>query len=212
MNNSLKQRFIIIFIFLILNGAIVCASNVSFSGGYTKVNLQEGNKSVSLSQGANVTADGITIKADEIELYGTDYKYVSCRGNVEVSDSERGISLSCPSLSFDRESGKIVSDGWIEIEDTTNEASLSGARFEYDTKTTLIKLQMMAKIVKVTEDGLMTCQADSIEFNNETQTVTLKGNAEVQWSGNTYKASLIIIDLEDYGITMHGSITGEVNG
>lgn len=132
MNNSLKQKFIIIF--LILNGAIVCASNVSFSGGYTKVNLQEGNKSVSLSQGANVTADGITIRADEIELYGTDYKYVSCSGNVAVSDSERGISLSCPSLSFDRESGKIVSDGWIEIEDTTNEATLSGAWFEYDTK------------------------------------------------------------------------------
>ncbi len=210
--NSPKRKFLIVFLMLVLNGAIVYASNISFSGGYTKVNLQEGNKSVSLSGGANVTADGLTIKANAIELYGTDYKYVSCNGDVEVSDSERGISLTCPSLSFDRESGKIVSDGWIEIEDTTNEATLSGAWFEYDTKTTLIKLQMMAKIVKVTDDGLMTCQADSIEFNNETQTVTLKGNAEVQWNGNTYKASLIIVDLNNNGITMHGSITGEVNG
>lgn len=210
--NSLKRKFLIVFLMLVLNGAIVYASNISFSGGYTKVNLQEGNKSVSLSGGANVTADGLTIKANAIELYGTDYKYVSCNGDVEVSDSERGISLTCPSLSFDRESGKIVSDGWIEIEDTTNEATLSGAWFEYDTKTTLIKLQMMAKIVKVTDDGLMTCQADSIEFNNETQTVTLKGNAEVKWNGNTYKASLIIVDLNNNGITMHGSITGEVNG
>lgn len=210
--NSLKRKFLIVFLMLVLNGAIVYASNISFSGGYTKVNLQEGNKSVSLSGGANVTADGLTIKANTIELYGTDYKYVSCNGDVEVCDSERGISLTCPSLSFDRESGKIVSDGWIEIEDTTNEATLSGAWFEYDTKTTLIKLQMMAKIVKVTDDGLMTCQADSIEFNNETQTVTLKGNAEVKWNGNTYKASLIIVDLNNNGITMHGSITGEVNG
>lgn len=210
--NSLKQKFLIIFLIIVLNGAIVYASNISFSGGYTKVNLQEGNKSVSLSGGANVSADGLTIKANEIELYGTDYKYVNCNGNVEVTDEERGISLTCPSLSFDRESGKIVSDGWIEIEDTKNEATLSGAWFEYDTNTTLIKMQMMAKIVKVTDDGLMTCQADSIEFNNETQTITLKGNAQIQWNDNTYKATLIIVNLEDYGITMHGSITGEVNG
>lgn len=210
--NSLKQKLLIIFLALVLNGAIVYASSISFSGGYTKVNLQEGSKSVSLSGGANVTADGLTIKADEIELYGADYKYVRCTGNVEVSDNQRGISLTCTSLSFDRESGKIVSDGWIEIDDTKNEAILSGAWFEYDTESTLIKMQMMAKIVKVTDDGLMTCQADSIEFDNETQTVTLKGNAEVQWNGNTYKASLIIVDLNDNGITMHGSITGEVNG
>ena len=210
--NSLKQKFLIIFLIIVLNGAIVYASNISFSGGHTKVNLQEGNKSVSLSDGSQVSADGLSIKADSIELYGTDYKYLSCSENVEVSDEERGISLTCPSLSFNRESGKLVSDGWVEIQDTKNEATLSGAWFEYDTNTTLIKMQMMAKIVKVTDDGLMTCQADSIEFNNETQTVTLKGNAQIQWNGNTYKAALIIVDLEDYGITMQGSITGEVNG
>ena len=210
--NSLKRITTVIFLAILLNTAIVFASNVTFSGGYTKVNLQEGNKFVSLSGGANISADGLVIEADEIELYGEDYKYVSCTGNVTVKDDERGLSLQCPSLSYNREEEKIVSDGWIEIEDTENEATLSGAWFEYDTKSTLLKLQMMAKIVKVTEDGLMTCNADSIEFNNETQTVTLKGNAKVQWNGNTYQAALIIVDLENNGITMHGSIIGEVNG
>ena len=210
--NSLKFKCIVIFLIVLLNGAIVFASNVTFSGGYTKVNLQEGNKSVSLSGGANISADGLEIEADEIELYGEDYKYVSCKGNVTVTDEERGLSLQCPSLSYNREEEKIISDGWIEIEDTENEATLSGGWFEYNTKSTLMKLQMMAKIVKTTDDGLMTCSADSIEFNNETQTVTLKGNAKVEWNGNTYQAALIIVDLESNGITMHGSITGEVNG
>jgi lipopolysaccharide export system protein LptA len=210
--NSLKHKFTLIFLVILLNGAIVFASNVTFSGGYTKVNLQEGNKSVSLTGGANISADGLIIQADEIELYGADYKYVSCKGNVKVKDEERGIALTCPSLSFDREEEKIISDGWIEIQDTKNEATLSGAWFEYNTKSTLMKIQMMAKIVKVTDDGLMTCNADSIEFNNETQTVTLKGNAKIEWNGNTYSAALIIVDLENNGITMHGSITGEVNG
>ena len=210
--NSLKCKFTLIFLIILLSEAIVFASDISFSGGYTKVNLQENNKSVSLSGGAKVVADGLTIEAQEIELYGADYKYVSCTGSVVVQDEERGISLQCPSLSYDREKEQIVSDGWIEIEDTQNEANLSGAWFEYDTKSTLMKLQMMAKIVKVTEDGLMTCQADSIEFNNETQIVTLKGNAQIEWNGSTYKAAMIIVDLSDNSITMHGSITGEVNG
>ncbi len=210
--NSLKHKLVLVFIIILLNEAIVFASNITFSGGYTKVNLQEGNRSVSLTGGAKVAADGLAIEADEIELYGTDYQYVSCKGNVIVKDEERGLSLQCPSLSFNREDEKIISDGWIEIQDTQNEATLSGAWFEYNTKSTLMKLQMMAKIVKVTDDGLMTCNADSIEFNNETQTVTLKGNAKIEWNGNTYSAAMIIVDLENNGITMHGSITGEVNG
>lgn len=210
--NSLKRKLTAIFLIIFLNEAIVFASNITFSGGYTKVNLQEGNKTVSLSGGASVSADNLVIEADKIELYGEDYKYVSCTGAVTVKDEERGISLQCPSLSYNREEERIVSDGWIEIQDTKNEATLSGSWFEYDTKSTLMKLQMMAKIVKVTDDGLMTCNADSIEFNNETQKVTLKGNASVEWNGNTYKAAMIIVDLENNGITMHGSITGEVNG
>lgn len=188
------------------------ASEISFSGGYTKVSMQEGNKSVSLSGGASITADGLSISAQEIKLYGTDYRYVDCFGKVSAVDSERGISLQCPNLFYDRQTGEIVSDGWIEVQDETNDATLSGARLEYDTNSTLIKVQMMARVVKNTNDGPMVCRADSIEFDNANQTVKLKGNATISWNGNVYKAAVITVDLSDYGITMEGSISGEVNG
>ena len=174
------------------------ASDITFSGGYTKVSMQEGNKSVSLSGGALVSANGLSISAQEIKLYGV--------------DSERGITLQCPGLFYDRQTGEIVSDGWIEVQDETNDATLSGARFEYDTNSTLIKVQMMARVVKNTDDGPMICRADSIEFDNSNQTVKLKGNANISWNGNVYKAAVITVDLSDYGITMEGEISGEVNG
>lgn len=188
------------------------ASSITFTGGYTKVSMQEGNRKVNLSQGATITADSLSIEAQEIELYGADYRYVNCKGKVVAKDEGRGISLQCPGLFYDRESGEIVSDGWVEIQDETNDATLSGARLEYDTQSTLIKVQMMARVVKSTDDGLMVCRADSIEFDNAGQTVTLKGNASIDWNGNVYKASVMVVDLTDYGITMEGSISGEVNG
>lgn len=188
------------------------ASDITFSGGYTKVSMQEGNKSVSLSGGALVSANGLSISAQEIKLYGTDYRYVDCTGKVVAVDSERGITLQCPGLFYDRQTGEIVSDGWIEVQDETNNATISGARFEYDTNSTLIKVQMMARVVKNTDNGPMVCRADSIEFDNSNQTVKLKGNATIRWNGNVYKAAVITVDLNDYGITMEGSISGEVNG
>ena len=80
------------------------ASDITFSGGYTKVSMQEGNRSVSLSGGAAVSANGLSISAQEIKLYGTDYRYVDCTGKVSAVDSERGITLQCPGLFYDRPS------------------------------------------------------------------------------------------------------------
>ena len=188
------------------------ADDISFSGGYTKVNLQQDNKSVILSGGAIVTTKDIYLEASSITLYGQDYCYVKAEGNVKASLEEQGISLSCPAIFYDRTEGRLTSDSWIEIQDINNEASLSGAWFEYDMNASLIKMQMMATITKVTDEGLMKCQADSIEFDMENKIVTLKGMANVQWNNDSYNASIIVVNLDTNAITMHGSLTGPVNG
>lgn len=188
------------------------SSDIKFSGGYTKVNMQEDNRTVSLSGGANVSANDISINAQTIELYGKNFRYVNCSGKVNVVDNSRDITLQCPSLFYDRETGEIISDGWIEIQDEQNDATLSGARFEYDTQSTLIRIQMMARVVKNTDNGPMICRADTIEFDNSKQLVTLKGSARINWNGSVYNASVITVDLTSYEITMEGSISGEVNG
>lgn len=192
--------------------AKVHAGDISFSGGYTKVNLQEGSRSVTLSGGAKVSTKDLVLTSDSIELYGENYCYVSCKGNVQASQSDSGISFSSPSLFYDRTTGLVRSDSWIEIQDTRNEAALSGAWFEYDMEESLMTLQMMAKIIKVTDDGLMVCRADSIQFDSNSRTVTLKGNASVDWNDDIYKAAMIVVDLDTNGIAMYGSISGEVNG
>lgn len=188
------------------------SKQISFSGGYTKVSLQEGNRTVVLSNPAKVSSEDVQLNADTIELYGKDYNFVRCTGNVSVIEANKNISLKCPLLLYNREKEELLSDGWIEIEDMEHEVKLSGSWLDYDKNNALILLQIRAKIEKNTDSGLMTCTADSIEYNSNSQIVTMKGSARVVWGDDSYTASVITVDLENEEVSLHGSITGDVNG
>ena len=206
------RRIILLFFMLTLPILAIVASEITFSGGYTKIDMQQGTRRVILSGGAHVSTGTVELVSDSIELYGDNYRYVTCTGNVSATENERGISFTTPALVYDRVDGTVRSDGWIEIQDTQHEVALSGAWFEYDMNRRFMKLQMMAKILKVTDDGLMVCRADSIEYDGEANTVSLKGNATVSWNNDTYKAAMIIVDLNTNGISLYGTISGEFNG
>ena len=205
------KRFLTIIAILAL-ATCLWASEISFSGGYTKVSMQQGNKSVTLSGGAEVKTDQVDLSADSMKLYGENYRYVTCTGNVKATEHENGISFNSPDIFYDRETGVVRSDSWIEIQDNKNQCSLSGAWFEYNMKTSIMKLQIMARIIKIAEEKLMVCRADDIEYNGKENTVILRGNATVTWKDDTYKAAMIIVDLNTNDISLYGTISGAFNG
>ena len=205
------KRFLTVWAIMILAGLTLFASEISFSGGYTKVSMQQGNKSVTLSGGAKVSTDQVDLSADSMKLYGENYRYVTCTGNVQATEHENGISFNSPDIFYDRETGEVRSDSWIEIQDTKNQVSLSGAWFEYNMKTSVMKLQIMARIVKIAEEKLMVCRADNITYDGKANTVTLRGNATVEWKDDTYKAAMIVVDLNTNDISLYGTISGAFN-
>ena len=205
------KRFLTASAILILAALTLFASEISFSGGYTKVSMQQGNKSVTLSGGAKVSTDQVDLWADSMKLYGENYRYVTCTGNVRADEHENGISFNSPDIFYDRQTGEVRSDSWIEIQDTKNQVSLSGAWFEYNMKTSVMKLQIMARIVKIAEEKLMVCRADNITYDGKANTVTLRGNATVEWKDDTYKAAMIVVDLNTNDISLYGTISGAFN-
>ncbi len=204
------KRFLTIIAILAL-ASCLWASEISFSGGYTKVSMQQDNKSVTLSGGASVKTDQVDLEADSMKLYGENYRYVTCTGNVKATEHENGISFNSPDIFYDRETGVVRSDSWIEIQDNKNQASLSGAWFEYNMKTSIMKLQIMARIIKIAEEKLMVCRADDIEYNGKENMVILRGNAAVEWKDDTYKAAMIVVDLNTNDISLYGTISGAFN-
>ena len=63
------KRFLTVLAILILAELTLFASEISFSGGYTKVSMQQGNKSVTLSGGAKVSTDQVDLSADSMRRF-----------------------------------------------------------------------------------------------------------------------------------------------
>ncbi|MSU07314.1 hypothetical protein FYJ80_11200 [Spirochaetales bacterium NM-380-WT-3C1] len=81
----MKKYILVLLIFLSIS---LSAAPVSFSGGYSMVSLKEGRKTVSLTNNAMVSAEGMEITADEIVLAGDDYSQITCTGAITIKDED----------------------------------------------------------------------------------------------------------------------------
>ncbi|AEV29043.1 hypothetical protein SpiGrapes_1227 [Sphaerochaeta pleomorpha str. Grapes] len=206
------KKFTFLLTMLVLSALPLFCEDISFSGGYTRMNMQEGKEVITLGNKALVTVGSLTLKADSIELSGDNFKYVNCTGSVSVEDPERGFSLVSKNLYYDRTKKLIIVNSWVELQDTTNEVSASGAWLEFDMENGTIRMQIHVRLFNNTDDGPMVCKAETVEFDRSGQTLRLLGDATIEWKEDTYQAQVISVDLETKEIKMDGSIRGTVHG
>lgn len=188
------------------------SDTITFSGGTSSVVMREGKENVKLTEGALVSIGSMTISADEIELSGNSWRFVQCDGGVKVLDEERGISITTSSLWYDREEERLLISAWYELEDRTNEVSASGAVLEYRMEEEQLQLDKDVLLLKATEDGLMRCRAQSVQFSRSDNQLTLRGSSTVNWKGNSYAAEVISVDLDTDTIVLEGRIQGDIHG
>lgn len=174
--------------------------------------MQQGLETMILEQGAEVQVGDLVLKATKIELYGEQFRFVRCEGNVSLIDTERGIALSTSSLLFDRTEETLLCESWTELEDTINQVAASSARMEFFLQDGLVLLQGMARLLKHTSEGAMICRSDFMDFRRQEQMLILKGRANIIWDPDTYEANSIRVDLKTEQITMEGSIKGTIHG
>ena len=197
---------------LLIISIYLYSSPVSFSGGYSKVSLKEGNKTVSLTNNAKVDAEGMQITADEIILSGDDYSQISCSGKINIKDEAKGLLIKTSNLYYDRSEERLIISSWCEVSDSINELEASSFSVIYDLKNEILSLEMSARLLMNTDSGILNARAEKITFNRNENTLVLAGNASVDWNSNTYSASLLSIDLDSEEIRLEGKIKGAVNG
>lgn len=185
---------------------------ISFSGGSSFVSLQEGSRSVRLSDGARVSVDTLVISADSIVLEGDDYEEVTCQGAVVISDEERGLTIRTTRLIYDRTSERLLIPTWCEISDRSNELVATCAALYYDMDEEVLELQMRVSLAKSTSDGIMNAKAEKVTFDRNASTLVLSGGADVDWNGDRYSALIVTVDLEGERISLSGQIGGTVHG
>lgn len=212
MERFVNKKLLALIICILLFSSYAFADDIKFSAGYTRVAMKGENKTVELTENVTVSTGDIDIKADNIVISGEDYSFLSCKGNVRVVDHKRDITIVSSALTYNRKTEYIVIDGWVEMQDTKNEVSVSAAWLEFDLNGGVLRLQMQAKILKSTSKGPMVCRADNVHYDRNTEKLTLIGNAKVDWNGDNYSAEKLSVDLQTEEIVMTGGIKGNVNG
>ncbi|MGE4454528.1 MAG: hypothetical protein AB7D92_08330 [Sphaerochaeta sp.] len=206
------RRVFLLLMMITLPLSLILAEEISFSGGSTRMHMQQGFETITLSQGATIQSGSLTLLADSIELTGEAFRYVTCSGGVSLQDDERGIRLVSDNLFYDREDEIILIDGYLELDDRTNEVLASAFHLEFSLDEGIVLLQVQVRLYKHTESGAMACKADSLRFDRTKQLLNLEGNATIDWDQDLYQAQRISVDLTTEAISMEGAIKGVVNG
>lgn len=205
----MKKYILVLLIFLSIS---LSAAPVSFSGGYSRVSLKEGRKTVNLTNNAMVSAEGMEISADEIVLAGDDYSQITCTGAITIKDEEKGLLIKTSNLFYDRVAERLIISSWCEVSDSINELEASSFSVVYDLKNEILSLEMSARLLINTDSGILNARAEKITFNRSENTLVLAGNASVDWNNNNYSSALLSIDLDSEEIRLEGKIKGAVNG
>ncbi|NLK05576.1 MAG: hypothetical protein GX315_04365 [Spirochaetales bacterium] len=208
----MRKLLYALLLLLLVPTTLLFANEIRFSGGSTRMQMQEGYQSIALSGGAEITSGTLTLTADSIELAGKEFRYVTCSGSVKLNDDERGVKLMGNNLFYDREEELVVVDGYLELEDLTNEVQATSFFLEFSLDEGTVLLQVQVRLYKHTDSGIMACKADSLHLDREKRTLELGGNATIDWAGDRYEAQRITVDLDTEQITMDGTIKGVING
>lgn len=197
---------------MILSLPLLFSESISFSGGESRLVMREGEKSVTLKSGAEVTTGSLFIKAEEMSLSGDGWKTISAKGDISLRDNERGIEINTESLWFDREDELLVISSWFEIDDTTEELYAQAGSLRYDMKNEKLEMGMQVTLFKIAEGEVMKCTSESVIYDKSSGMLTLKGGAKVVWKGDNYEAQIITVDTNDNTISLSGRIKGTING
>ena len=176
---------------------IICfsliADEISFTSRESSVSLRDGREHVRLSGDASVSVGNLRISAESIDLNGSNWSVIECRGRVEIDDSERNLSIRTSMLYYDRESERLLISSYLELEDRSNELSARANHLEYDMQN---------------EVG----NAEMIRYDRANNTISLSGNCSVIYKGDEYRAERIELDIEHDSIRLESEIRGTING
>jgi lipopolysaccharide export system protein LptA len=182
------------------------AETFNFRGDRMETLLIGGRERIRLSGDARIDSEEYTIRAREIELYGQDYTFALCRGDVQVTNRERGIEITSDELLYDRKRKTTRMQGNAMMVDRKNEMVIKGGLIEDWEERQETLIQIGVRILKTD----LVCRAEFARYLREPETVELSGMPFVQWKGDEYQATKIFVDLKNDRIRLEGDIRGKV--
>ncbi len=186
------------------SAAFLNAEKFDFSGDATTMTLAEGGQHALLTGHGRVESQDLRITADSIELFGKDFIYARCHGNVHVVDARRGLDLSSQELFYDRDRKIAQIRGNAMMADVKNEMVVKGGFIEDRDTEQITIVQIGVRIFK--KD--IVCRSEFARYLRDKKILELSGTPWVSKGGDVYQAARITINLDTEDITLEGSVQG----
>jgi lipopolysaccharide export system protein LptA len=191
--------------FLLMAGAsLLPADTFTFAGDSTTMTLAEGGQHALLTGHSRVESQDLRITADSIELFGKDFIYATCHGNVHVIDARRGLDLTSQDLFYDRDRKISRIRGNATMADVKNEMVVKGGFIEDRDKEQITIVQIGVRIFK--KD--IVCRSEFARYQRDKKILELSGMPWVSKGGDVYQAARITINLDTEEISLEGSVQG----
>jgi lipopolysaccharide export system protein LptA len=184
----------------------VHADTFTYSGDRASTILAEGSQHALLTGNARVDTQDLRITADSIELFGKDFVYAQCHGNVRVVDAKRGLDLSSQELFYDRNQKIARIKGNAVMADLKNEMVVKGGFIEDRDLEKITIVQIGVRIFK--KDIL--CKSEFAKYWRDKKTLELSGLPWVSKGSDVYQAARITINLDTEDISLEGDVQGTI--
>ncbi|MBN2552696.1 MAG: hypothetical protein JXB06_07990 [Spirochaetales bacterium] len=191
---------------LLLLAPSLWAQTFTFQGDRMETVLAKGKERTVLTGNAEVQTEDNLIRADRVELYGDDFRYVECEGGVRIVNEQKGIEVTCNRLFYDRQEKVVRVRGNVVMLDEKNEVVVKGGFLENWEDSDETVVQIGVRILK--ED--LVCRCEYARYQRSEEKLELSGMPVVNWKGDEYRALKIYIDLQTDTIRLEGDIRGKV--
>ena len=178
----------------------------SYAGDSATTVLAEGSQHALLTGHAQVKTQDLRITADNIELFGKDFIYAQCKGNVRVVDTKRGLDLTSQELFYDRDRKVARIRGNAVMSDLKNEMVVKGGFIEDRDTEQITIVQIGVRIFK--KD--IVCRAEFAKYWREKKILELSGMPWVSKASDVYQAARITINLDTEDISLEGDVQGTI--
>ena len=211
MTSANTASFIGVAIFLLLLHTaffppVLSADTFTFKADRMSGGRASGREITVLSGNAEVRSDRLLLKADRIELQGSNNQFIDCIGNVWGLEEEKEILMRTDRLRFDRTLKIARLEGNSTLEDKRNEIVVRGRFIEYDEDAEKAVFQIAVRLFKEN----MVCRAEYALYQRTEKLLDLSGFPGVFKGDDEFRADRIRVDLNTDDVTMEGSVSGSI--
>ena len=136
--------------------------------------LAKGKEHTVLSGGATVSSKSFTIDSERIELFGEDFSHIVCTGKVKAFDRQKGISLECEKLFYDRKRDFIRIETYAECR-TGKCNIIKGGYFEHNNEEEITIVQIGVRILRKIWHAVQ-----NMPYNRKTEILNSECPCEIQ--------------------------------